>query len=53
MAAVVALLQEVFKSGIKEAIMTRYHISGSWRDPVIRRIVEQAEEEDEDFLFSD
>lgn len=46
-AAVVALLQEVFKSDIKAATMTRYHISGSWKDPKIRRILEPHEIPDE------
>ncbi|MEN8168793.1 MAG: DUF3971 domain-containing protein [Pseudomonadota bacterium] len=51
-AALVVLLQEIFKSDIKAATMTQYHISGSWRDPVIKRIVEQRDEED-DSLFID
>ncbi len=42
-AAVVALLQEVFKSDIKAATMTRYHISGDWQNPKIRRVQEQHE----------
>ncbi len=45
-AAVVALLHEVFKSDIKAATMSQYHISGSWRDPVIRRVTEQQVEQD-------
>jgi uncharacterized protein (TIGR02099 family) len=51
-AAVVALLQEVFKSDIKAATMSRYHISGSWQEPIIRRITEQ-DKEKSDFPFSD
>ncbi len=46
-AAVVALLQEVFKSDIKAATMTRYHISGNWQDPKIQRIVEQQERQND------
>ena len=46
-AAVVALLQEVFKSDIKAATMTRYHITGDWQDPTIQRIRGQHETQDE------
>jgi uncharacterized protein (TIGR02099 family) len=49
-AAVVVLLQEVFKSDIKAATMTRYHLSGSWREPVIQRIVEQQQKAEEPFF---
>jgi uncharacterized protein YhdP len=46
-AAVVVLLQEIFKSDIGAATMTRYRITGSWEKPVIKRIeVPQLEEED-------
>ncbi|MCW8919830.1 MAG: TIGR02099 family protein, partial [Gammaproteobacteria bacterium] len=45
-AAVVVLLQEIFKSDIKAATMSRYHLSGSWREPLIRRIVEPGQQQD-------
>jgi uncharacterized protein YhdP len=50
-AAVVILLQEVFKSDIEAATMTRYHLSGSWQDPVIRHVVEHAEEGEEPLFY--
>ena len=37
-AAVVALVQQVFKSDIKEATMIHYHMSGSWQKPKIKRM---------------
>jgi uncharacterized protein YhdP len=49
-AAVVVLLQEVFKSDIKAATMTRYHLSGSWRDPLIQRVVEPRQEEESPYF---
>lgn len=55
-AAVVALFQEAFKSNINAATMSRYHITGSWRDPRIRRVEENNQEteqpkQEEDLLF--
>ncbi len=37
-AAVVALLQQIFKSDISAATMSQYHISGSWLNPQIEQI---------------
>jgi uncharacterized protein (TIGR02099 family) len=45
-AAVVMLLQEIFKSDIKAATMSRYHLSGSWSKPLIRRIAEPGQKVD-------
>jgi uncharacterized protein YhdP len=45
-AAVVVLLQEIFKSDIKAATMTRYHLFGNWREPTIERIVEESRREE-------
>jgi len=54
-AAVVALMQEIFKSDIKAATMSRYHITGGWREPVIQRVMEQggATRETQDTYFVD
>jgi uncharacterized protein YhdP len=49
-AAVVILLQEVFKSDIKAATMTHYRLTGSWRDPVIQRVIEQQQQAGEPFF---
>lgn len=45
-AAVVVLLQEIFKSDIKAATMTRYHLFGSWREPTIQRVIEERQQEE-------
>jgi uncharacterized protein (TIGR02099 family) len=49
-AAVVILLQEVFKSDIKAATMTHYKLAGSWREPDIQRVVEPQQKVDEPFF---
>ncbi len=50
-AAVVALFQEIFKSDIKASTMTQYHLSGSWQNPIVRRVDAPSEEEDEPLFY--
>ncbi len=49
-AAVVALLQEVFRSDIEAATMFQYKISGHWQDPEIRRVVQEIGPQEEPFF---
>jgi uncharacterized protein YhdP len=42
-AAMLALFQGLFKSGIEEATMTRYEIHGTWEKPVIVRLEQESE----------
>ncbi len=50
-AAVVALFQEVFKSNIKASTMTHYHLAGSWKDPIVRRVDAAEDKEEEPFFY--